>query len=193
MYRKFGADLKFLKNIERGKTLMKKQLLIPVAVLAVGMVAAPTLVSARRGADDTIQDIRQEDRRQDNRNSTQVPAIAAGDSATTVEDNPASVSSSGVDLRGDGTPEDNSPTNSPSNSSSTSSNSPSPVSPAVASDSVTRDQAVAIANTEMPGKTLKKVESEQEHGVLVWSVRFTDGSRVDVSQVDGRVLRVRTR
>lgn len=175
---------------------MKKQLLLPIAVLAVGMVATPTLVSARRGADDGTNTIRQEDRREDRREDrvlTVSPSTSVAPSTTTgaIEDNPNSVDANGVDLRGDGTPEDNNTP--PQTSSSVGSNSSSSSNSSVAASSVTREQAVVIANNTLPGKTLKKVESEEEHGVQVWSVRFNDGSRVDVSQADGTVTRVRQR
>lgn len=172
---------------------MKKQLLLPIAVLAVGMVATPTLVSARRGADDGTNTIRQEDRREDRREDRAVPispttSVTPSVTTGTVEDNPNSVDANGVDLRGDGTPEDNSaPPQTPSGVGSNSSSS------SVVVSSVTRDQAIVVANNTLPGKTLKKVESEEEHGVRVWSVRFNDGSRVDISQADGTVTRVRQR
>lgn len=190
---------------------MKKQLLLPIAVLAVGMVATPTLVSARRGADDGASTVRQEDRREDRREDRAVPvtpitSVAPSATNTSVEDNPNSVDANGADLRGDGTPEDNNTSqqttsNVSSNSSSSSNstnltnltNSTSSSNGSVSATSVTREQAVVIANNTLPGRTLKKVESEEEHGVKAWSVRFNDGSRVDVNQADGTVTRVRQR
>lgn len=175
---------------------MKKQLLIPVAILAVGMVATPTLVSARRGADDGVGHIRQEDRQQDRREDRRqdsAPQVSVPSALpSTAEDNPNSTDANGVDVRGDGTPEDNgSPAQSSSSSSSLGSSTVS--TSVVATAGVTREQAVSIAHNTLSGRTLKKVESEEEHGVKVWSVRFTDGSRVDVSQADGTVVRIRQR
>jgi uncharacterized membrane protein YkoI len=51
------------------------------------------------------------------------------------------------------------------------------------------DQAKATAQGTLPGKTVKKVELEPEEGVMVYSVRFTDGSRVDVNATTGAVVR----
>jgi len=57
---------------------------------------------------------------------------------------------------------------------------------------VSLEQARATATSRMPGKTIRKVEIEVEDGIVVYSFRFTDDSRVDVSTVDGTVTRVRT-
>ena len=54
---------------------------------------------------------------------------------------------------------------------------------------ITVDQAKAKAMATLPGKTVKKVELEPEDGVMVYSVRFTDGSRVDVNATSGAVVR----
>ncbi len=51
------------------------------------------------------------------------------------------------------------------------------------------DQAKTTAQGTLPGKTVKKVELEPENGVMVYSVRFTDGSRVDVNATTGAVVR----
>lgn len=56
------------------------------------------------------------------------------------------------------------------------------------SGSITLAQAEAIAQAQFPDKTIVKVETEQEDGSMVFSVRFSDGSRVDVSAT-GQVLR----
>jgi uncharacterized membrane protein YkoI len=50
-------------------------------------------------------------------------------------------------------------------------------------------EAITIAQNEMPGKTVVKVEHENEDGVDVFSVRFDDGSRVDVDSSTGAVVR----
>lgn len=55
--------------------------------------------------------------------------------------------------------------------------------------SVSVDEAKSIAQNVFPDKTIEKVETENEDGVLVYSVRFTDSSRVDVSSSDGSVVR----
>ncbi len=54
---------------------------------------------------------------------------------------------------------------------------------------ISADQARAAAQKALPGLTIEKVEAETEEGVSVWSVRFTDGSRVDVRKSDGVVVR----
>lgn len=55
---------------------------------------------------------------------------------------------------------------------------------------ITQEQAVDIASKQVPGKTLKKVEIETEEGTKVYSVRFTDDTRVDVRASDGTIVRV---
>jgi uncharacterized membrane protein YkoI len=56
---------------------------------------------------------------------------------------------------------------------------------------ITIQQARDIASAERPGQTITKIELETEEGVVVYSVRFADGGRVDVSATDGSVVRVR--
>lgn len=63
--------------------------------------------------------------------------------------------------------------------------------PAGFTAAVSIQQAIDIAKKERPDATLRKVELEVEDGVVVYSVRFTDGSRVDVSAADGSVQRVK--
>lgn len=65
--------------------------------------------------------------------------------------------------------------------------------PAVPSTGITRDQAIAIANERLPEKTIKDVKDELEYGVPLFSVRYTDDSRVDVRRSDGAIVRVETR
>ncbi len=55
---------------------------------------------------------------------------------------------------------------------------------------ISEADARSIALDRLPGKTVEKVELELEEGVNVYSVRFTDKSRVDVRQSDGAVVRV---
>jgi uncharacterized membrane protein YkoI len=57
--------------------------------------------------------------------------------------------------------------------------------------SVTIDSARATAQGIFPDKTVNKIELETENGIVVYSVRFTDDSRVDVSATDGSVVRTR--
>lgn len=52
-------------------------------------------------------------------------------------------------------------------------------------------RARAIAQAQRPDKTINKVELETENGVVVYSFRFTDEGRVDVSATDGSIVRVR--
>lgn len=56
---------------------------------------------------------------------------------------------------------------------------------------VSVQQAKDIASAKFPAKTITKIELESENGVVVYSVRFSDGSRVDVNATDGSVIRVR--
>jgi uncharacterized membrane protein YkoI len=58
-----------------------------------------------------------------------------------------------------------------------------------AATTITLDQAKATAQAQMPGKTITKVEQENEEGSTVFSVRFSDGSRVDVDGTTGAVVR----
>lgn len=55
---------------------------------------------------------------------------------------------------------------------------------------VSLKEAISIAQAERPGKTVAKVEFEVEDGVGVYSVRFTDSGRVDVSAAGGAVVKV---
>jgi uncharacterized membrane protein YkoI len=53
---------------------------------------------------------------------------------------------------------------------------------------VTIDAARTTAQAVFPDKTITKIELESENSVVVYSVRFSDGSRVDISAVDGTVV-----
>lgn len=55
----------------------------------------------------------------------------------------------------------------------------------------TLQDAMAIAKKQRPNSTVKKVELEVENGIVVYSIRFTDDSRVDVSAVDGTIVRTK--
>ncbi|MBA2279043.1 PepSY domain-containing protein [Candidatus Saccharibacteria bacterium] len=57
--------------------------------------------------------------------------------------------------------------------------------------SITIQEAIIIAQEKRPDSKLNKVELEVEDGVIVYSVRFTDDSRVDVSAADGSIQRLK--
>lgn len=57
---------------------------------------------------------------------------------------------------------------------------------------ITLQQARDIAVAQRPGQTVIKIELETEEGAVVYSVRFADGSRVDVNATNGTVVRVKT-
>ena len=52
-------------------------------------------------------------------------------------------------------------------------------------------KALEIAKAEKPTSKVYKIELEEEGGVLVYSVRFSDKARVDVSAVDGSIVRTK--
>ncbi|HEX7259601.1 MAG TPA: PepSY domain-containing protein [Candidatus Saccharimonadia bacterium] len=54
---------------------------------------------------------------------------------------------------------------------------------------ITLTSAKSIAMAQHPGSTIRKVELETEDGVLVYSVRFVDGARVDVRASTGAIER----
>lgn len=56
---------------------------------------------------------------------------------------------------------------------------------------VTIQQAVNTAKQEMPNGAVRKVELEMEDNIVVYSVRFKDGSRVDINATDGTVVRTK--
>lgn len=56
---------------------------------------------------------------------------------------------------------------------------------------VTIQQAIDTAKQAMPNGTVRKVELEIEDGIVIYSVRFKDGSRVDVNATDGVVVRTK--
>ena len=53
---------------------------------------------------------------------------------------------------------------------------------------LTIKEAIAAAEKQFPGKTIVRVQKESEHGVNVWRVRFSDGSRVDVDASTGEII-----
>ena len=52
-------------------------------------------------------------------------------------------------------------------------------------------RALEVAKAEKPNSKVFKIELEREGGVVVYSVRFTDKARVDVSAADGSVVRTK--
>lgn len=52
----------------------------------------------------------------------------------------------------------------------------------------TADEAAAIATRYRNGGTVRKVELEQERGLLVYEVKFTDGGEVYVDASNGQVV-----
>lgn len=56
---------------------------------------------------------------------------------------------------------------------------------------ITADQAAAAARAYVGGGTVERVELEEEHGQLVYEVRFTNNSRVYVDAVSGAVVYAR--
>ena len=61
--------------------------------------------------------------------------------------------------------------------------------PAPGGSTITQDQARAIGQAKLPTKTFLKVEPTVENGVALFSIRFTDGSRVDIRQNNGEIVR----
>jgi len=57
---------------------------------------------------------------------------------------------------------------------------------------ITIDQARVIAQGKFADKTITKIELETENSIVVYSVRFVDGSRVDVNANDGAIISVRS-
>lgn len=56
---------------------------------------------------------------------------------------------------------------------------------------ITADQAAAIATAYVGGGAIERVRLEEEHGQLVYEVRFTNDSRVYVDPVSGSVIYAR--
>ena len=56
---------------------------------------------------------------------------------------------------------------------------------------ITADQAAAAARAYVGGGTVERVELEEEHGQLVYEVRFTNNSRVYVDAASGAVVYAR--
>lgn len=56
---------------------------------------------------------------------------------------------------------------------------------------ITIQEAIDIAKQQRPSSKLRKVELEVENGMVVYSVRFTDDSRVDVNALNGAIQRLK--
>lgn len=142
---------------------MKK---IILAAAVAGLVAVPTLVSARHGADDTTQtgttNVRREDRREDRRQDKTTASSTTANTQSTEAENEAG--------------DDNSTQNQTPVTGDT-------------STKIAQDEAQTTAQAVFPNKTVTKVETENEHGATVYSFRFSDGSRVDVDAMTGKVVR----
>jgi uncharacterized membrane protein YkoI len=52
-------------------------------------------------------------------------------------------------------------------------------------------EAATVAQKVFPNKSIAKIELENEENVVVYSVRFADGSRVDINATDSSVVRQR--
>lgn len=63
--------------------------------------------------------------------------------------------------------------------------------PAGYKPAVTFEAAIQTAKAQRPGQDVEKVKLELEDGIVVYSVRFSDKSRVDVDATTGSVLRIR--
>lgn len=70
---------------------------------------------------------------------------------------------------------------------------PTPTPTPAPNGSITKEQAIAIANDRLPNKTVEDAKYGLDGGVYAYSVRYTDGSRVDVRASDGAILRVESR
>lgn len=58
---------------------------------------------------------------------------------------------------------------------------------------ITQAQAIQAASTYLGGGTASEVELDDEHGVLVYEVKFTNGSKVYVDAATGGVVYAQTR
>ena len=58
----------------------------------------------------------------------------------------------------------------------------------VVTTKITLEEALVIAKKEFPVKTVEKTESEKEDGILIWEIKFTDGSKLEIDATTGAVL-----
>lgn len=144
---------------------MNKRIILGT-IASISLLSIPVAVNARNGADDAAGHIRQEDRRLGRQE----------DKTVTVPTTPGTT---------------NATTNTPAGSvlSQTSSNDTTPTTDAA----TTLEEAIALAKAQFPNKTVKKTESEMEHGQLEYKVKFTDGSEVRINAVTGEITRLRDR
>lgn len=56
---------------------------------------------------------------------------------------------------------------------------------------ISLEQARQTAQQQRSGKTIIKIELENEHGIIVYNVRFSDDGRVEVNATSGAVVRVK--
>ena len=54
-------------------------------------------------------------------------------------------------------------------------------------------KAREIALAKKTDSAVKKIQLEVEDGVVVFSVRFSDGTRIDINAIDGTVVRIKTK
>lgn len=52
-------------------------------------------------------------------------------------------------------------------------------------------KARELALAQAPNHTVKKIELETEDGVLAYTVKFTDGSKVIINAIDGSIVKVK--
>ncbi len=131
--------------------------------LIIGLVAVPSFVSAQHGADDSTNATTnvRSEDRLRTTTRTMTPATDTSSTQSTVTV-PGQTDPVRVETEGD-------------------------VSGAV----MTMEQAIAQAQAVFPGKIVTKVEVENEHNALVYSIRFSDGSRMDIDANTGAVVRTR--
>lgn len=55
---------------------------------------------------------------------------------------------------------------------------------------ITMEQAMQTAQAQLPGKTVTKIQLQNEERVVVYSVRFSQGGRVDVNAKTGELVKV---
>jgi uncharacterized membrane protein YkoI len=143
---------------------MKKILIIPAVI---GLLAVPSLAMAQHGADNNnANNIHQEDQQHERNDNAATPAIPGVQ--------PATPSPQALQHRNN---DQNHPENDNDEDQVT-----------LPEGSISLEQAKAIAMGVFPNGTIQKVETESEQGMVVFSVRFTDGSRVDVNAADGSIV-----
>jgi uncharacterized membrane protein YkoI len=138
-----------------------KKLILTAAIL--GTISVPGIVMAQHGADDTAAHIQREDR----------PSTSTALKNTVSETNNMP---SNDDRRQNSIQTNNgmvrleTKTQAPANS-------------------IRPFAALTTAQAVFPDKSITKIEVETEEGRTVYSVRFSDGSRVDVDALTGVVVR----